>query len=108
MTGIEQLLEPEHFDWEALVRAVPILAEMDGCLQEPEHHGEGDVAIHTRMVVSELLKLPEFETLTDVQRSILFAAAVLHDIAKPRTRGLDEDGVIRFPNHARLGERLAR
>ena len=40
-------------------------------------------------------------------RAILFLAALLHDIAKPRTRETDEDGRIRFIDHENQGARIA-
>ena len=38
--------------WDALQRGAfaPSIAEMAACPQDPEHHAEGDVWTHTRMV----------------------------------------------------------
>lgn len=40
-------------------------------------------------------------------RSLLFFAALLHDIAKPQTRTVDPDGRIRFFNHEVVGKKVA-
>jgi len=102
------LLDVESYDWSALAREYDWLRALEGCPQDPHHHAEGDVYLHTSMVVEALLSLPELRELTAVQRSMLFAAALLHDVAKPACTRLDEAGRIVSPGHARLGERMAR
>jgi tRNA nucleotidyltransferase (CCA-adding enzyme) len=61
----------------------PELFNLIGCKQNPEHHPEGDVLIHTLMVVDNaaILKhnVPE-----DLQLAYMFAA-LLHDVGKPST-----------------------
>ena len=86
------------FDW---VRA------MDGCPQDPVWHAEGDVLIHTRMVCEALTRLVGWRTLSPEEQSVVFAATLMHDIAKPiATR--KERGRIRAPRHAAKGAHLAR
>jgi predicted kinase len=82
-------------------------APMAECVQEPEHHGEGDVWTHTRMVCDELVKLPEWQALDAAAREVLFAAALLHDVAKPACLRV-EDGRIRHPRHSPRGSIMAR
>lgn len=41
------------------------------------------------------------------RRGLLFLAALYHDVAKPRTKVLDEEGQIRFFDHERLGAEIA-
>lgn len=96
------------FDWELLLREHAFLQAMVGVPQDPEHHAEGDVAIHTRMVVEALLALPAYQALPATERAILFAAAVLHDVAKPRCTVFEDDGRIRAPYHAPKGALMAR
>lgn len=94
-------------DWERLFQAHAFLQAMAGCPQDPEHHGEGDVAVHTRMVCEALLGLPGFQRLPQEDRAVLFAAAVLHDVAKPCCTVLEE-GRVRAPHHAPRGSVMAR
>jgi hypothetical protein len=54
-----------------------------GCPQDPVHHAGGDVWLHTRRVCEELVALPGFQALVEEERLVLFAAALLHDMAKP-------------------------
>ncbi len=96
------------FDWELLLREHAFLQAMIGVPQDPEHHAEGDVAIHTRMVVEALLAMPAYQALPATERAVLFAAAVLHDVAKPRCTVFEEGGRIRAPYHAPKGALMAR
>ena len=69
----------------------PLLKEFSNTIQDPVWHAEGDVAIHTEMVLQELYKiLPKVssmfgEPLTPTERQSLILSALLHDIAKPLT-----------------------
>ncbi len=77
-----------------------ILPEMDalkGCTQPEQFHPEGDVFVHTRIMLD---LLPPREVSVPLVFSVL-----LHDIDKPTTRTIDETGRIRFNAHDRLGAR---
>lgn len=80
---------------------LPEVEALKGCDQPPEFHPEGDVFVHTRLMLS--LLAPE-ASLT------LVLAVLLHDIGKPPTRLVDETGRIRFNGHegvsAQMGLRL--
>ncbi len=76
---------------------LPELEAMKGCEQPPQFHPEGDVFTHTRIML-ELL--PEEASLPLVF-SVLF-----HDIGKPVTSAIDEDGRIRFNGHDRIGAEM--
>jgi poly(A) polymerase len=76
---------------------LPELEAMKGCDQPPQFHPEGDVFIHTRIML-ELL--PEEASLPLVF-SVLF-----HDIGKPPTSSVDETGRIRFNGHDRIGAEM--
>ncbi|NOR60946.1 MAG: AAA family ATPase [Rhodobacteraceae bacterium] len=93
--------------WAALWPVCPHFAPLDACPQDPLHHGEGDVGIHTRMVVEALVGLPEWRALPPEDRALLFWAACLHDIGKPATTK-QEDGRITSRGHSRVGALMAR
>jgi len=77
---------------------LPELEKTRGCEQPPQFHPEGDVFIHTRLMLEKL----------DADASPLLALAVLfHDTGKPGTATVDPDGRIRFNGHERLSASLA-
>lgn len=76
---------------------LPELLEMRGCAQSPEHHPEGDVWVHTRLLLTHLKK-PSL---------VLALSALLHDVGKPRTSRTEPSGRIRFFGHEGVGARMA-
>lgn len=80
---------------------------MEGVEQDPSYHAEGDVLTHTSMVAAELVQMGAWRALPPQARQQIFAAALLHDVGKPKTTRL-EDGRISSRGHARLGEHMAR
>jgi poly(A) polymerase len=81
-----------------LMRAIlPEVEAMKGCEQPPQFHPEGDVFKHTRIMLD---LLPE-ETSLPLVFSVLF-----HDIGKPPTSSVDENGRIRFNGHDRIGAEM--
>lgn len=76
--------------------------------QDPIHHAEGDVWTHTKMVVNELLNHPQYATLSGEEQSVVFTAAMLHDIRKPQTTKIQSDGRITAAGHSRQGATWAR
>ena len=88
-----------HFDW---------IGNLKGCPQDPIYHAEGDVLTHTRMVCEALVSSQAWRQLPTVERSLLFAAALLHDVAKPDCTSVDEDGRVSSKGHVRQGARVAR
>ncbi len=77
----------------------PEVIALMGCEQPPEWHPEGDVFIHTKIML---------EMLGDNVSLELALAVLLHDIAKPPTRTIDADtGRIRFNGHDALGAEMA-
>jgi poly(A) polymerase len=75
---------------------LPEVQAMKGIEQGPDVHPEGDVLVHTFLCV-EYLREPTFE---------LALAALIHDVAKPRTAVLRE-GRWTYHGHAELGEKMA-
>lgn len=95
-------------DWPEILDASPWLRTLDGVPQDPVHHAEGDVLLHTRMVAEALAALPAWRALPPTVRGMLFAAALLHDIGKPGCTEVEPDGRISSRGHARAGASIAR
>lgn len=73
---------------------LPEILVLKGCEQPPQWHPEGDVFVHTRIMLG---LLPD-EVSLPLVLSVLF-----HDIAKPATFTRDDTGRIRFNGHDQLG-----
>jgi len=86
-------------DESRLLREIlPEMEPLKGCDQPPDFHPEGDVFVHTRLMLS-LLK-PEASL-------PLVLAVLFHDLGKPATRMIDETGRIRFNGHEGVSERMS-
>ena len=96
-----------HLDWQAVVESFAWLGPLQECHQDPIWHAEGDVLTHTQMVCEALVESEQWRSLTPVVRSIVFAAALFHDVAKPQMTQ-EVDGRIRAPKHATKGAYQAR
>jgi poly(A) polymerase len=83
------------FDTGLLNGILPEAAAMSGVEQPPEFHPEGDVFVHTKLMLS-LSENPSPE---------LALGILLHDIGKPPT--FEIRGRIRFDGHAEVGAELA-
>ena len=94
-------------DWRA-IEAEPLFRALHGVRQDPSHHAEGDVAIHTRMVIEALLALPAYRALGDEGRAAVFLGALLHDVGKPARTRIEDDGRITSRGHSAHGALLAR
>ncbi len=89
------------YDLGAVDQIFPELAALVGVPQEPDWHPEGDVDVHTLMVVDEARKL--IDDLDYPRKVAVMLGAVAHDLGKPpttefvdgriRSRGHDEAGV---------------
>ena len=80
-----------------LKQVLPEISAMNGVEQPPEFHPEGDVFVHTLMVLDNL---PQPCPLT------LAWGALLHDVGKPATFRLAPDR-IRFDSHVEVGVKIA-
>ena len=80
-----------------MAQVLPEILVLKGVEQPPQWHPEGDVFIHTRLMLS---LLPE------VVSEPLVLSVLLHDIAKPATFTVDETGRIRFNGHDKLGAEM--
>lgn len=79
-------------------RVIDGMSRTSGCSQGTSVHLEGDVAQHTAIVVSNLVRigLENPEEKIDV---IDLLAALMHDVEKATTRMEDEQGNVSFPGH---------
>jgi tRNA nucleotidyltransferase/poly(A) polymerase len=92
--GIELLVETG-----LMVHIIPEFLKTIGCEQPPEWHPEGDVYIHTCIMLEMLEPSASLE---------LCLAVMLHDIAKPPTQTFDDEtGRIRFNGHDAMGAEMA-
>ncbi len=86
-------------------RLFPELAALVDCPQEPEWHPEGDVWIHTLLVVDQARQ--RIDDLPRPQRIAVMLGAVCHDFGKPATTAYI-DGRIRSLDHEEQGMPPAR
>lgn len=97
-----------NLDWEHLSQSFSWIRDMEGVKQDPIFHAEGDVSVHTRMVLEALQSLASFQELDEQAQHVLVAAALLHDVEKRTCTLIKEDGRVSSPRHAQKGEYTAR
>jgi poly(A) polymerase len=97
-------------DLDLLEVVLPEIAAMQGVPQPPRWHPEGDVFVHTGLVLDGLVLLPvgtDEDAAAEAARrradEALLLAALLHDVAKPTTYKVQEDGRIVFHGHDARG-----
>lgn len=85
---------------------VPEFSSLPGCSQGSDIHLEGDVAVHTSIVVENIHGMaPQRKgSSADI---VDLTAAILHDVCKPATRRAGENGSVSFPGHERLAVPIA-
>ena len=91
----------ELLDSTGLLKAcLPEIAAMKGVAQPPQFHPEGDVWVHTLLMLENLH--------ADTPATLAWAV-LLHDVGKPPTfTPIEETGDrIRFDGHAEIGARMA-
>lgn len=90
-------------NWEVIKKQFDWIRDMQGVPQNPLYHAEGDVAIHTEMVMNALLNLSEYQALDEQDQEILLATALLHDVEKRSCTKTELDGRITSKGHAKKG-----
>lgn len=85
-------------------RDYPELHALINVPQEPEWHPEGDVWIHTMMVVDEAAKIVRRlgNTITVSEKLAILVGAIAHDFGKPATTQI-QDGRVRSRGHEEAG-----
>jgi tRNA nucleotidyltransferase (CCA-adding enzyme) len=81
-------------------RLFPELRALVGCPQEPDWHPEGDVWIHTLLVIDEARS--RIDDLDRPRQLAVMLGAVCHDLGKPATTAF-VDGRIRSIDHEQAG-----
>jgi len=94
--------------WVNLASKHDWISDMADTIQDAIHHGEGDVATHTRMVLTELLNDSDFQSLEEQDKHILFASIIFHDVEKRSTTVLEDDGRVTSKGHSKRGESTTR
>ena len=101
-------LETRPIDWPAVETVFAEWVEpMKASPQNADHHAEGDVWTHTKMVCETLIALPEWGTLAPTRRALTFLAALWHDVGKPRCVRY-RNGRVTTPKHGPKGAGIAR
>jgi tRNA nucleotidyltransferase (CCA-adding enzyme) len=87
-------------DLRVVDRLLPEMRALVGCPQEPEWHPEGDVWIHTLMVIDETRA--RMDDLDRWGQIAIMLGAICHDFGKPATTAVI-DGRIRSLGHEEAG-----
>ncbi|WCT13523.1 AAA family ATPase [Mucilaginibacter jinjuensis] len=98
----------ENKDWQYLEERFDWVKRMNEVPQDTRYHAEGNVAIHTQMVLNALGNETAFQDLSPQDQEILWAAALLHDVEKYSTTVLEANGSITSNGHARKGAQFTR
>jgi len=83
-------------------RLFPEMRALVGCEQEPDWHPEGDVWVHTLMVIDQARRLLDEAGWDRPRQVAVMLGAVCHDFGKPATTAR-VDGRIRSRNHEEAG-----
>src|SRR6266478_6101717 len=84
-----------------LPEVLPEVAAMKGVQQPPQYHPEGDVFVHTLLLLEKLLP----NASGSVSKTLAWGA-LLHDVGKPATFRVAPDR-IRFDGHVEVGVKMA-
>ena len=100
-----------EIDWNAIEERFDWFQDMKDVPQDKIWHAEGDVYTHTIMVCEALISLPEFQSLSEQDKHIMFTGALMHDIEKRSTTKeefLNGRMCVVAPSHAKKGEFTTR
>jgi poly(A) polymerase len=89
-----------------LQQVLPEIAAMKGVKQSPEYHPEGDVFVHTLLLLDKLRPDPSGSISPSSISRTLAWGALLHDVGKPPTFRVAPER-IRFDGHVDVGIKMA-
>jgi predicted kinase len=85
-------ISPEwHINWGEILAQFPSLQILSECQKNPHYYAEGNAWINTQLVCESLVSLPDWRSMADPDRSILFVAALFYHLAKLEPTRLDND-----------------
>ena len=87
------------------LRFFPEIQALVNCPQDPKWHPEGDVWVHTLHCMDAFARKRTGDEWEDLVGGL---AVLCHDLGKPSTTKIGEDGRIRSPKHEPLGEEPTR
>lgn len=94
-------------DMQVLDRYFPEIAILKTTPQRSDYHAEGNVFLHTQMVLDKAATIiKRFDNETD--KIIIMLAALAHDLGKPLTTEIKIDGCISQHGHEKAGIEPAR
>jgi poly(A) polymerase len=103
--GVKQ--PKEHF-WDVLDHSIQTVAAVDFVLRQGAWEYANEEVLAAAPWSAVLAQHFDLEVSSgSTRRLLLKLAALLHDIAKPQTRAIDESGRIRFLGHAKEGAAIA-
>jgi poly(A) polymerase len=103
--GAEQ--PKEHF-WDVFHHSIQTVAAVDFLLRQGDWEYAGDEVLSAAPWSAELKQHFDQEVSHgSTRKSLLKLAALLHDLAKPQTKTIEESGRIRFLGHAKEGATIA-
>ncbi len=88
-----------------LPEVLPEIAAMKGVQQPPQYHPEGDVFVHTLLLLEKLQPNASGSASGSVSKTLAWGA-LLHDVGKPPTFRVAPDR-IRFDAHVEVGVKMA-
>src|SRR6202158_6197187 len=88
-----------------LPEVLPEIAAMKGVQQPPQYHPEGDVFVHTLLLLEKLKPNASGSISGSVSKTLAWGA-LLHDVGKPPTFRVAPDR-IRFDGHVEVGVKMA-
>lgn len=110
MNILEDLKAKKKVDFKILFdyfsKDFPLLKDFKNTEQDPIWHAEGNVYIHTEMVINSLYDILKQEDISGEEFRILILSALFHDIAKPiTTKEREREGRIQIvsPKHEYMG-----
>lgn len=93
-------------NWQ-VVENLPEYQKMKGCKQHTFWHKEGDVMTHTNKSVEALYDLFRNNPYLRLSKELVLAT-LLHDVGKPDTTKLNNEGEYSAKNHGPVGARITR